>query len=135
VLRCVLVICAVSMLLFDRAEAQGRAVSWPPLSQPGASSFYAPGPATPLRARLAAERSDTTIRQIKPTYWKEGGLIGGVVSGVLVGLFAHGMCTYDEGNTRNCGLALISGVVIGGGMGFSLGALIGGQVPKQPAQE
>ena len=135
-LRCLLVIWIVAVVPLDRALAQAPSVSWPPLSQPGASSFYINGPGPSLDAQwVGGERPDTAIRQIKPTHWKEGGLIGGIVSGVLLGVFAQGMCAYAEGNTLNCGRALIGGVVVGGGMGFALGALIGGQFPKRPRQQ
>ena len=130
-LRTLLVVLASSTLLLDRAGGQAPAVSWPPLAGISASSLYTGRPPTPLDSHLRSdEPSDTVARQIRPTYWKEGGLIGGVAASIFVGLFAQGMCAYAEGSTRNCGLSLITGVVLGGGVGFGLGALVGGQFPK-----
>jgi hypothetical protein len=131
VLRTLLVVLASSSLALDSAGGQAPPVTWPPLSQLSASSLYAEQPTTPFDAqRLAGEPSDTVARQIKPTFWKEGGLVGGIASGVFMALFAHGMCAYAEGNTRDCGLALLGGTVVGGGLGFALGALVGGQFSK-----
>lgn len=132
-LRTFLVVLASSTLLLDSAEAQAPAITWPPLATLSASSLYTGRPLALLDSHLRTdEPSDTVARQIRPTYWKEGGLIGGVASSILVGLFAQGMCAYAEGNTRNCGLSLITGAVLGGGVGFGLGALVGGQFPKGP---
>lgn len=130
-LRCLLMVCASSTLLLARAQAQ--AVTWPPLSQLSVSPLYIEQPTAPLDLHLlASEPSDTVARQIKPTYWKEGGLIGGVASGIFFALVGHAVCAYQEGNTRTCGLKLIAGAVFGGGLGFALGALVGGQFSRGP---
>jgi hypothetical protein len=132
VLRCLLMVCASSTLLLHTARAQAQAVTWPPLSQPSVSSLYPERPTTPLDLPLIAGEPSESVVQIEPTYWKEGGLVGGVLSGVLLALFAEALCTYGEGNTRNCGMKLVAGAALGGGMGFVLGALVGGQFPKGP---
>jgi hypothetical protein len=133
VLRTLLVVLTSSTLLLNSAGGQAPAVTWPPLAGISASSLYTGRSPSPLDSHLRSrEPSDTVARQIRPTYWKEGGLVGGVASSILVGLFAQGMCAYAEGNTRNCGLSLITGALLGGGVGFGLGALVGGQFPKGP---
>ena len=118
--------------MLDTARAQTQAVTWPPLSHLSASSLYIDRLPTPLDHHLlAGESPDTVARQIRPTHWKEGGLVGGVVSGIFFAWLAHGLCTYyDESSNRNCGLKLVGGAVFGGGLGFGLGALVGGQFPK-----
>jgi hypothetical protein len=132
VLRYFLIACTSSTLLLDSARAQTQVVTWPPLTQLSASSLYMERPTAPLnRHLLAGEPPDTAVRQIKPTYWKEGGLVGGVASGVFFAWLIHGLCTYyDESRNPNCGLKLVGGAVFGGGLGFVLGALVGGQFPK-----
>jgi hypothetical protein len=131
--RTLLVVLASSTLLFDSAGSQAPSITWPPLAVLSASSLYTRRFPTPLDNHLRTdERSDTVARQIRRSYWKEGGLVAGVASSILVGLFAQGMCAYAEGNTRNCGLSLITGALLGGGVGFGLGALVGGQFPKRP---
>jgi hypothetical protein len=132
VLRRVLIVCASSALLLQSARAQTAAVSWPPLSHLSESSLYTERPAAPLDLHpLAEEPSDTVVRRIKPTYWKEGGLVGGVAAGAFLAYLAGGLCQSSD-TGENCGGAAIGGAVLGAGVGFGLGALIGGQFPKQP---
>jgi hypothetical protein len=71
------------------------------------------------------------LRQIKPTYWKEGGIIGAVAAGAFMTYFAGGFCAMADGN-RSCTGAMIGGALIGSGVGFALGGLIGGAFPKGP---
>jgi hypothetical protein len=79
--------------------------------------------------------ADTTRRQIRPTYWQEGGIVGAVVSGGLLGWLGYGLCTtYGSNQNRNCGMSLLAGAVFGGAAGFAIGALVGGQIPKGPKQ-
>jgi hypothetical protein len=131
-LRYVLIVCALSTLLLDGASAQAQAVTWPPLSQLSTSSLYIERPAAPLDLHpLAEEPSDTVVRRIKPTYWKEGGIVGAVAAGAFLAYPAGGLCQYSDSG-ESCGGAAIGGAVLGAGVGFGLGALIGGQFPKRP---
>jgi hypothetical protein len=74
---------------------------------------------------------DSVERQIRPTHWKEGALVGGIVSGLGLALLIDGLCSSDSGG--NCGSAVAGGLLGGGVLGGLVGALIGGQFPK--AQE
>jgi hypothetical protein len=119
------------LLASTSAAAQATGIAWPPLAQASPSPLYAEYSAGPIdRAGFSREAVDTTPRQIKPTYWKEGGVVGGALGGVFVATLAYGLCTQSEGNTRHCGFKLLGGAVLGAGAGFGLGALIGGQFPK-----
>jgi hypothetical protein len=70
-------------------------------------------------------QGNTIPGPIRPTYWKEGAIVGGVALGLLGATFAGGMCAYaDQG--RNCTGATLGGLVMGGAVGVSLGALLGG---------
>jgi len=60
-----------------------------------------------------------------PTYWLEGGLIGGIGLGVLSGYEAGGLC-----ESSDCTLGRVTVGILGGALGFTVGALIGGQFPK-----
>lgn len=133
--RRVLVVCASSALLLQTASAQTAAVSWPPLSHLSESSFYAERPTTPLSPpSLALEAGDTIVRQISPTHWKEGGIVGAVILGAFGIWFGNEICQETEaGNDGGCAArAVVGGAIGGGGLGFLIGALIGGQFPKRP---
>jgi len=67
------------------------------------------------------------------TYWLRGGLIGAGV-GVGAGLGAsYGACTLSEENTSKCReIAMPISAVLGGGIGFGLGSLIGSAFKKHP---
>jgi hypothetical protein len=135
VLRCVLIVCASSGLLTQSPRAQTGVVSWPPLSQLSASSLYTEWAATPLSPRLLAlEAPDTVPKQIRPTHWKEGGIVGAVALGAFGIWFGHELCTESEaGNDSGCMPKSVIGGAVGGGiLGFLIGALIGGQFPKHP---
>jgi len=64
------------------------------------------------------------------TYWKEGLFIAGGLAGLLGAAFAVGFCANGEGGGENCGLKAIGGFVLLGGAGGTIGALIGGSIPK-----
>jgi len=71
---------------------------------------------------------DSVRRHIRPTHWKEGALVGGIVTGLGVALLINGLCSSDSGG--NCGNAVVVGLMGGGAVGGIVGALIGGQFPK-----
>jgi hypothetical protein len=75
---------------------------------------------------------DTIPRPIRPTYWKEGAIVGGVVLGLLGAAFGGGMCAYAD-QRQNCTGATLGGVLVGSLTGVSLGALLGGQFHKPKA--
>ncbi len=134
-LRSILLVCALSLLLLNSAKGQNPAISWVPLRQLQGSSLYSSQPTTPLDVRpLAAGTSDTVARQIRPTHWKEGGIVGAVLLGAFGIWFGHELCQEtDAGQEKGCtAKAVAGGLLGGGGIGFLIGALIGGQFPKHP---
>jgi hypothetical protein len=72
---------------------------------------------------------DSLPRDIPPTHWKEGALIGGLSVGVGLAVLADGLCSSDSGGS--CGGAATGGFLLGGLIGGVTGALIGGQFPKE----
>jgi hypothetical protein len=56
-------------------------------------------------------------------------LVGALLVGALGAWFGNEICRNDEVEDDCTGL-ILGGVVEGGGVGFLLGALIGGQFPK-----
>jgi hypothetical protein len=65
------------------------------------------------------------------TYWKEGGIIGGVILGVAAALLIDGLC-HDSDNEEHCGVKTLGGGALGAGAGFAIGSLVGGQFHKGP---
>ena len=74
---------------------------------------------------------DSVRREIRPTHWKKGALIGGAVTGVGLLLLVDGFCRSSDTGCEggDVPMALLAGGVIGG----LVGALIGGQFPKAEA--
>ena len=94
--------------------------------------------ATPITLGLDAQWAlgrplalDSVPREIRPTHWKEGALIGGLSVGLGLAFLADGLCrSSDSGGS--CGGAATVGFVVGGVIGGLIGALVGGQFPKEP---
>jgi hypothetical protein len=123
-------VCVIGVLQTGILAAQEAPISWQPLSHASVSSLYATPAAGPLSPRaFIAESADTVVRQIKPTYWKEGGIVGAVAVGAFGGWLVHGLCR-DSESGGDCTGALVGGALGGGLLGFLTGALIGGQFPK-----
>jgi hypothetical protein len=80
----------------------------------------------PLQQPLAI---DSVQRQIRPTHWKKGALIGGLAMGLGFAYLADGFCRSSD-TIDDCGGALPAGFLLGGVLGGFIGALIGGQFPK-----
>ena len=122
---------AAPLILFAAAPVQAQAArpDWPPLRDASVAQFY------PARVSATSQQlgdaADTTVRVIKPTYWKEGGFIGAVPLAIATGWLANGLCGIDDSATRkSCTTAAVGGAAIGAGVGFLIGALIGGQFYK-----
>lgn len=104
------------------ASAQVRAPAWtraPAVVLPPAFT----APAAPDPRPIPDPRGNT--------YWKEGGVIGAVLLGILGAVLIDRICG-DNSASEHCGTETVGGAVIGAGVGFAVGALIGGQFPKGP---
>ena len=64
----------------------------------------------------------------KPTYWLEGGIIGGAALGAAFAYEAGRWCECTSGERVR---ATIGVGLFAAGLGFTVGTLIGGQFPKQ----
>ena len=104
--------------------AQRLTPEWQPLPVATLPSFLLP-PAVRTRIEVRPSRPDTYPR----TYWKEGGVIGGLVLGIAAALLVDGLCGSDGGE-ENCTAKTFGGAALGAGVGFTAGALIGGLFPK-----
>jgi hypothetical protein len=122
-MRCLVFALLLSIALANPGWSQGGAQrAW----GPAASVLFAP--VRPNHERMSI-LADTTPRRIRPTYWKEGAIVGGLTLGILGAVFGAGICAYSE-TEGNCTGATLLGLFGGVLTGGTLGALIGGQFPK-----
>lgn len=99
---------------------------------PASSVVFSPRPHRALQPALTSVTPDTVRTGIRPTYWKEGAIVGGVAGGVSIGFLGYVACGLSEQPGRNClGMTLLGGI-FGAGLGAIPGALIGGAFPKGP---
>jgi hypothetical protein len=96
------------------------------IAGPAPTQLLAGAPHGPLRQPLA---TDSVQPRIRPTHWKEGALVGGVVVGIGFALWFDAFCRSMEGGS-DCGGASTGGFLLGGVLGGLTGMLIGGQIPK-----
>lgn len=88
--------------------------------------------------RLAASPTPTVVtptlstrglqRAKKRTYWLEGGVVGGALTG-LIGASLAGAC---PPNTGSCPSSPVLSFVIGAVPGFIIGGLLGDMIEKEP---
>lgn len=84
-----------------------------------------------MQSPALAIAADTV--SIRPTHWKTGALIGGLVGGAAFAYLINGLCGLSETATRSCGRYAIGGFLLGGTLGGTIGALIGGAFPADSA--
>lgn len=105
------------------SSAQGVPAGFPRF-QPSlpAASFSQPGESpTPFQPGRSGENESS--------HWKTGLAIGGVAGAVLGATVVAGLCSISDVET-DCGGAAIGGVLLGGFVAGTIGALIGGLFPK-----
>lgn len=113
-----LYVCCISTLSAQQPGARIRA--------PAPSVLFT-APAT-LQPELSA--ADTATVRVRPTHWKKGLLIGGVIGGVGLGALAYALCEELRETQESCLGPGLGGVALGGVAGGIAGALIGGAFPK-----
>ena len=118
--RTVLMLFPLLLLTAPLADAQ-QAASY--LNIAPVSPSFGPGP--------TSDRRVSTERRL--TYWAEGGGAGAAVLGILGILFAARACADLDlrGSSDNCVGPMLGSALLGAGLGFTIGALIGARVPKQ----
>ena len=116
----------ISLTAWDSTPAAGQAQ---PRGQ-GAAVLFRDVPRGPLSVDWSVVRSDTLVRDIRPTYWKEGAAVGALVGAVGGALAGWWVCGMSEEVGKDCGgAAIFSG--LGGAVVLAIpGALVGGQFRK-----
>jgi hypothetical protein len=111
------------------ASAQTAAT---PLPGPGPSVVFAPQVDGPLDIAWSSVSPDTVRTGIRPSYWQEGAIAGGVAGALGGGLMATAVCGLSEERGKDCTGSMLLGGLLGAGLGAMPGALIGGLFPKGP---
>lgn len=122
------------LLLLGAPPAWASAQAAGPIPGPASSVVFTARPDSPLHPAWSSVTPDTVRPGIRPTYWKEGAIAGGIAGAVGVGLLATAACGMSEEFGKSCTGAALLGGLLGGGLGAIPGALIGGLFPKSPRE-
>ena len=114
-----------------RFRSMAAPTSWPPNEVLGTAAL---GQAPDLRCGLALAQRPRTIRNdevsnsppsVPRTYWLEGGVVGAIGLSLFTAVLYGGLC-----ESQSCTRATVPYVVLSGAVGFTVGALVGGQFRK-----
>ncbi len=117
------------LLLLLSAVGTVHASAQTSVAGPQPSLLWSRSERAPLHATSALAPSDSVPRNIQPTYWKEGALIGGVAGGFAGAVLSAAFCENSE-TAGSCAGTTVGGALVGAVLLGVPGALIGGQFPK-----
>jgi hypothetical protein len=119
----------VALLLVCVRPVAAQAPAPVPIGPTLAAASFTAELAPPVPERDLSALNAELRRATRPSHWLTGGLIGAAVLGAGGLALAAGLCNEDSG-TDNCTGPIIGSALVGAGLGFTIGALIGGQIPK-----
>jgi hypothetical protein len=110
------------------AMGQRAAPSWVSFSAPHLVSAVAPaGPGATGAAPTNLLDTD------RGTYRTEGAIVGALLLGIAGAVLVDKFCADDGGGgDEHCSTKTFGGAVLGAGVGFTLGRLVGARFPKGP---
>jgi hypothetical protein len=92
-----------------------------------------PAPVTVPAAAAWTTGHVTVPDSVRETHWARGGLVGGLIGGMAFGALSYSLCTgLNEDSSVDCEARSMVAALTGAALGFTIGALIGGQNPKEP---
>jgi hypothetical protein len=98
---------------------------------PAAGVIFEAAALGPLRTAVVRDSTDSLPRRIRPTHWKEGAVIGGLALAAGFAVLFAGVCSAGAEVDTDCSGAPVTGALVGVIPGGIIGALIGGQFPKE----
>ena len=115
------------LLLFSLTVCASPAAGQAAPRGPAPSVLYSNVARGPLLIDWSAEPRDSVVRDIRPTYWKEGALVAGLLGAVGGFLLGSAVC--------ESGTSCMTAAIIGGGLLLTIpGALVGGQFSKRTTE-
>jgi hypothetical protein len=96
--------------------------------RPPAPSVLFAAQSAPTVPEAAADTTNASA--VRPTHWKKGLVIGGVIGGLGLGALVYSLCEGLRETQESCLGPGLGGVALGGVIGGIAGALIGGAFPK-----
>ena len=108
--------------------AQRASPSWTSFSSPLPVSAVAPA------GRDATDAAPPNLPDTYPgTYRTEGAIVGAILLGIVGALLVDKFCGNDRnGSDEHCSTKTLGGAVLGAGIGFTFGGLVGARFPKGP---
>ena len=119
----------VALVLVGVRPAAAQAPAPAPIGPTLAAASFTAELAPPAPERDLASLNAELRWATRPNHWLAGGLIGAAVLGAGGLALAAGLCNEDSG-TDDCTGPIIGSALVLAGLGFTIGALIGGQLPK-----
>lgn len=74
--------------------------------------------------------NDTLALRPSSNYHREGATIGAAVGSIALAIIGNGLCQDSDARSKNCTGTTLGSAFLGAAVGFTLGLLIGGQIPK-----
>lgn len=75
--------------------------------------------------------NDTLTRRRSSNYHREGSIIGATVGAIALAFVGNGLCQNSDARANHCTGTTVGSALLGAAAGFTLGLLVGGQIPKE----
>jgi hypothetical protein len=121
--------CAIAAFLLVQSLWPNSAFAQGPMGPTIAALSFAPELSPDAPAADATALNASLRGAVRPNHWLSGGLIGAALLGVVGVALAAGLCDDDSG-VDSCAGPIAGTALLGVGLGFTIGALVGGQIPK-----
>ncbi|MEO8199539.1 MAG: hypothetical protein ABI679_03355 [Gemmatimonadota bacterium] len=113
-----IVLALISITLAPSLHAQQTIAGRLSISSPSVLAFH-------------ATSAMTKLPQLRNTsHWAEGGGVGAALLGLLGIVVGAGLCSESDTRSESCFAPTVGLGILGAGVGFTVGALVGARFPK-----